>query len=116
VIERKFYTKIGKKIEINQSKLDTYINSSRPKIGWEGWNELNEINHFQLIANVNEHYPLYQNTCLNLIKEVHLQSILNQLDTEFKTFFTQKRLFLIKECLKKRFEKLNLLCKSNCYD
>ncbi len=116
VIERKFYRRKGDGYEINYSNLDTYINSSRPKIGWEGWKEANEINHFQLIAKINEHYPDFQVVCLNLIKKEQLCAILDLLDQEFTTFYTSKRLKLVKECLKRRFEKLNLLCKSDCYD
>ena len=92
VIERKFYVKKGENLEINLHNLETYINSCRPKIGWEGWNEVDEINHFQLIANINKHYPLYQDICLRLIQNIHLQSILNLLDEEFSTFFTTNRL------------------------
>lgn len=116
VIERKYYVKKGKKFEVNSSKLDTYINDSRPKIGWEGWKEEKEINHFQLIANINKYYPQYQNTCKRLMKKVNLQSIFTLLERDFATYYTPKRLTLIKECLKRRFEMLNNLCKSDCND
>lgn len=115
VIEQKFYEGKGKKIRINQRALEKYLQSSRPKIGWEGWKEKKEINHFQLIANINNHYPQHQNTCKSLTNNVYLHSILKMLDEEFITFYTPKRLKLIKECLKRRFNLLQQLCKSDCY-
>lgn len=115
-IKRKFYETKDDKTDINYSYLDFYMKKSRPKIGWEGWSDETDINHFQLIANINKHYPQYQNICKELIKKVYLQSIHTLIDQEFITFYTSQRLYLIKECLKKRFEILNHLCKTNCYD
>ncbi|MEO0779107.1 MAG: hypothetical protein AAF146_21255, partial [Bacteroidota bacterium] len=116
VIQRKFYTQRNKKTAINTKNLETYLHKSRPKIGWEGWNKSEEINHFQLIAKINKHYPQHQNTCKSLIKKVNLEAILTLLNSEFKTYYTPVRFNLIKACLKKRFEILDHLCKSNCYD
>jgi len=116
VIENKFYIKKGTKFEINHTKVDNYVQSSRPKIGWEGWAEPKEINHFQLISKINRYYSQHQNTCAELIKNVNLQLIYKLLDEEFAHFFTKLRLNLIKVCLKKRFEILNNLCNSDCND
>lgn len=116
VIENKFFQGKAPNEQINATYLEKYLNSSRPKIGWDGWNGDKEINHFQLIGNIYEHYPLYQNSCKNLINKIHLHGILELLENEFTTFYTPKRLYLMKECLKRRFEILNNLCKSDCYD
>ena len=115
LINRFFITK-KRKQEINYNNLEKYIYLSRPKIGWEGWSSDKEINHFQLIANINEHYPKFQPICKSLIKSVHLSNIHKMVDNEFTTFYSPNRLFLIKECLKRRFEILNNLCNSDCYD
>lgn len=116
VIDKNFYQGKKPKEQINTTALDKYLNSSRPKIGWDNWNGDKEINHFQLVSKIYEHYPLFKNTCKNLINEIHLHRILELLETEFATFYTPKRLYLMKECLKRRFEILNNLCKSDCYD
>lgn len=116
VIESKFYEGKGKNSRINQIALEKYLQSSRPKIGWEGWKEDKEINHFQLISLINEHYPQHQKTCLSLIKTVSLEAILRLLMEEFITFYTPKRFQLMQECLKKRFAILQKLCKSEDYD
>lgn len=111
-VRKKFYENKGEIYHIKKAKLASYMNSSRPKIGWEGWNEENEINHFDLVKLINRDYPIYQDICRSLIKKVHLTSIYELLDREFITFYTPERLILIKECLKQRFEILNLSCKS----
>lgn len=115
-IEEKFFEGKGKKIRINQAALMSYINSSRPKIGWEDWQNNKEINHFQLIELINETYPPYNEICKRLLKNVNLQAVLNLLQTEFITFYTPKRYSLISECLKQRFALLQKLCKINCDD
>lgn len=116
VINSRFYEREGKNCRINQKTLEKYLQSSRPKIGWEEWDETIEINHFQLISLINEHYPQHQKTCLSLIKNVSLEAILRLLDDEFITFYTPERYRLMRECLKQRFSLLQKLCKSDCYD
>jgi hypothetical protein len=110
VIERKFYEGKGKKRKVNNIALNKYIRSSRPKIGWDGWEGKEEINHFELIQLINHHYPEHKKTCNELLKNVHLQSILKLLSTEFKTFYSPLRYQLMSECLKQRFEHLQKLC------
>jgi len=115
-IEQKFFEGKGKKTRINQTALLKYMTASRPKIGWEGWDGTKEINHFQLIELINEHYPSYNKICKRLLNDVTLQTILSLIKAEFITFYTPKRYLLVSECLKQRFATLQKLCKINCYD
>ncbi len=107
-IERKFYEKGN----IKTPRLETYIQSSRPKIGWKNWKGKAEINHLQLIENIYKAYPIHRKTCEKLLKPVALQSILHLIDAEFKLFFSNNRYRLIVACLKKRFEHLTNVCKT----
>lgn len=113
---RKFFIVRKKnKIEVNHLNLETYLQSSRPKIGWDNWNKISpdgtEINHFQLIGKIIKDYPLYKNICIELTKSVYLQNIHDMLDVEFKTFYTPERYKLIRACLSRRFEILQQMCK-----
>lgn len=86
-IEKKYYQGKGKNEKINTVALEAYIQSSRPKIGWEDWNEKKEINHFQLLELIYKYYPEYQNICKNLFNSLNLQNIQNLLGEKFKPFF-----------------------------
>lgn len=110
-IEKKYYYHKNGKTLFNHSNIDKYLQSSRPKIGWEGWQGTQEINHFQLIEQIIRSYPIHRNTCKRLLNNVYLQAILKLLKEEFTTFYTPQRLFLMEECLRKRFQILNQLCK-----
>jgi hypothetical protein len=111
MIDKKFYEGKGKTRKIKVPTLEKYMNASRPKIGWDGWQGKKEINHFQLIELVYNNYPEYKNTCNLLLNDVHLQKIYTLLEDEFKLFFTNDRYVLVRECIKKRFEHLQHLCK-----
>lgn len=109
-IQGKLFQGKGKSEKINQLALTKYMNSSRPKIGWDGWNDKDEINHFQLLEQVYRNYPKFGDVCRNLLNAVNLQSILTLLELEFKTFYTPRRFHLIQACIKQRFEMLQKLC------
>ncbi|PSR12037.1 MAG: hypothetical protein DA408_07685 [Bacteroidetes bacterium] len=102
-LESKYFIKKKAGIEINRVYLDKYINLSRPKIGWDG---LEEINHFQLICNICQTFPEYRNICTEYLNPIYLQNVIDVLDKKFTTFYTEKRLLLVKECLKRRFQLL----------
>lgn len=94
----------------NEKQLKTFIekycNNSRSKIGWS---EKESSSHFNLIRNV----LTLQNIPLNSLKEIcndnSLYKVLCMIEYEFKDLMTFNRIFLIKECLKYRFCRINHL-------
>lgn len=105
-IERKFLIREKIGIKVNESNLDAYIYSSRPKIGWDDWTDREEISHFQLVKKIYSSFPEYRDICDELINPICLKNILELLTRDFTTFYTKKRLLLVKECLKRRFQLL----------
>ena len=105
VLNKKFYYKNGK---INQQALEKYMNLSRPKTGWE--NEEN-INHFDLVEHIYYENTNYRNICNQLLNDVNLLEILRLIRIKFKHFYTEKRFNLVCECISQRFAKLQQLCK-----
>ena len=105
-VEKRFLLKRRTGTAINQANMDKYIFSSRPKIGWEGWNSEEEINHFQLIENIYSSFPEYRDICGELLNPIYLQRMLDLVTADFTTFYTKNRLLLIQECLKRRFQLL----------
>ncbi len=112
VISHKFYEEKKGRKRIDELRLQKYIESSRPKIGWEGWDKTKEINHFELLRLIYGKYPQYQNTCEELLKPLYLWRINQLLTEEFKQFYSTQRFCLIKKCLKRRFEYLIKICKT----
>lgn len=84
-------------------RIKKYADGSKPKIGWEG---LNDLNHFTLIEKIFSLDNRYKVVCLELITEANLQRVLTLIDTEFSNCYTTLRLELIKKCLCYRFERL----------
>ncbi len=84
-------------------RLTKYADASQPKTGW---NEVENINHFQLIGRIYHDDGRYKNICDELIKIERLEGIFKLIDTEFKDLMSAKRIELIKRCLSLRMEKL----------
>ncbi len=87
-------------------KIHKYCENSKPKIGWEG---LEDLNHFELIGKIYSLNKRYKAICLELITQENLQKIIKLLDTDFQ-LYSELRIDLIKRCLIYRFEKLMKIC------
>lgn len=84
--------------------LNKYTEKSAPKTGWEGEDN---INHFRLIELLYEQDHRYCDLCEGMIKLGRLQDIHKMIDKEFSQLFSKARIFLIKKCLERSFERLN---------
>lgn len=94
-----------KDLKGRSAKVEKYTNLSLPKLGWDG---AANINHFTLVENIikeDESYELLK----SLVREENLQKCIKVIDNEFQSLLGSERLLLIKDCLSKRFEKLNSL-------
>ncbi len=90
----------------NKSTLDKYINGAKPKTGWDGDES---INHFQLVAHLCSSRQHYKDFLAKIIQEPQEEKVFAMIDGEFGRLMTANRLFLIKECLKSRFEILRTI-------
>lgn len=105
-----FWNHSEKKIEqwhdeknLVQARIQKYSEESRPKIGWE---ELDDLNHFQLIEHLFNNRPEYQKICLSLINDTNLDLMIQFLESNFNSYLTSKRMDLIKKCLLYRVDRL----------
>ncbi len=87
-------------------RIKNYSEGSKPKIGWEG---LDDLNHFVLIDKIFSSDSRYRDVCLELITQENLQKALKLVDAEFSKFYSTLRLELIKRCLIYRFESLMII-------
>lgn len=83
--------------------LNKYIKNSLPKIGWENANNLNHIHLIEKIKQYNPNYALLVNDLISIEKE---EKVLKMLKSNFSTFLSVNRMFLVIECLKCRFQQL----------
>ena len=84
-------------------KIKKYSEGSRPKIGWEG---LDDLNHFDLIDKIFSVNLSYKEVCTQLINQENLEKTLKLVEIEFSEFYSSQRTELIKRCLKYRFDRL----------
>lgn len=84
-------------------KIKKYAEGSKPKIGWDG---LNDLNHFELINKIFSLDSRYTETCRQLINKDNLNKTIKLLDSEFEKFYSKERMILIKKCLVYRFDSL----------
>ena len=87
----------------DERSLEKYIESSRPKTGWEN---IQEINHFILIREIYRHYPQYQEIIKIMLNKSSLEDIKKMITESFSLYFSVSRLQLILKCLDIRFYKL----------
>lgn len=87
----------------SKQKLEKYILSSKPRMGWES---AVDLNHFQLIEEVFNFDGRFCDKCENLVNDENIARILQLLDQKFKELISIERLQLIKRCIKLRMEKL----------
>lgn len=85
------------------SKIRKYAEGSKPKIGWDG---LEDLNHFDLINKLFSVDLRYKEVCEQLINQENLEKLIKLIDKDLKKFYSSYRLELIKKCLIYRFERL----------
>lgn len=92
----------------NEEKLNEYIENALPRTGWE---DAQQINHFQLIERIFHEDRRYCAICENILNDKTYPTIERLIDTDFQYLLSSNRLQLIKKCLKLRTEKLlNIIC------
>jgi hypothetical protein len=79
-----------------------YLNNSKPKIGWDGSDDLN---HFELLERIVQHH-LSKQDLKKFLNQENLQTAQNVIDSEFGNLFSPGRKELIKELLQERFNTL----------
>ncbi len=84
-------------------RIKKYAEGSRPKIGWEG---IDDLNHFELINKLFSLDLRYKEVCTQLINQDNLDRVLKLLEKDFSKFYSKMRLEIIKKCLIYRFERL----------
>ncbi|HMQ46309.1 MAG TPA: HipA domain-containing protein [Saprospiraceae bacterium] len=89
--------------EKSESKLEKYILSTKPRIGWEGNTGLD---HFQLIEKLFFEDGRYCRSCERLVNKTALAHIIHLFDNTFIELMSSERLALIKRCIKLRMDKL----------
>jgi len=89
-----------------KNRIQKYSEGSRPKIGWE---EVDDLNHFELIERIYKEEPTYKEICASLISKENLDKMIKFLDVNFNSYLTSKRIELIKMCLVYRYDRLNAI-------
>ena len=87
-----------------EAYIKKYCKGSRPKIGWDGEND---INHFKLLSKIYEN-EFYQSK--NEIKALFLQcdtaKMFRTIDSEFSKMLCPERIQMIKMCLEHRYNEI----------
>jgi len=92
----------------DEDKLENYIEGALPRTGWE---DAQQINHFQLIERIFHEDGRYCAICENVLNDKTYPAIERLIDADFQHLLSSKRLQLIKKCLKLRTAKLlNKIC------
>ncbi len=89
---------------LNEKEISKYINNSKPKVGWEG-NE--NLNHFQLVkffvdkSNVED-----KKEFANLLNDKKFGRCLELIEKEFSQLVSKERMKVIIFCLRQRYSDL----------
>lgn len=78
----------------------SYINRSRPQIGWDG---SEKINHFDLVEMILHTYPQYKPSFDRLVVPNILNRIGKMVEAEFSHLLSKNRIELIGRCLEERY-------------
>ena len=90
------------------TEMEKYINTSKAKTSYDGKKE----NHFELIKKIYKHrsdFSIEKDLFIELLKEENLKRIKNMLDEKYSLLLSELRLNLTKQCLEKRFNKINAI-------
>lgn len=87
------------------SKIEKYVVSSRPKIGWDGDGSLS---HIELLKRIYETQTGISNeNFVNFVSKENLNKCLDVINKDFNRLFSEDRRLLISKCLTLRFNKIN---------
>lgn len=85
------------------TKIRKYAEGSKPKIGWEG---LDDLNHFDLVEKLYTCYPRSQPICQELVNNKNCDKVIGLLNSEFSQFYSSERIDILEKCITYRFERL----------
>lgn len=89
----------------NNTKIQKYVVTSRPKIGWDGEDTLS---HIELLKRIFEtETGISKENFINLVSEENLKKCLDVINKDFNRLFSENRRVLMSKCLTLRFEKIN---------
>lgn len=92
----------------NKNELDLYIKKyaerSKPKIGWEGENN---INHFNLVYNIHKHeFGISKSDIYDLFLQKRFKRLIEVVNRDFVELFSKQRRELITRCLNYRYRRI----------
>lgn len=89
----------------NNIRIQKYVLSSRPKIGWDGEGSLS---HIELLKRIFEtETGISKGNFISLVSEENLNKCLDVINIDFNRLFSENRRVLMSKCLRLRFEKIN---------
>ena len=94
----------------DKKRTNKYINGAKPKIGWEGKENLNHFDLVDLIAR-NE-YGIKRRTIWSYLSETKLTACKALIENEFRSLFSNDRKRVIIYCLEQRNNQLTELLKA----
>lgn len=81
--------------------LKKYCEGSRPKLGWDGDENLN---HFKIVKHIlDQEFYISKDELQSLFDVRILQDMLKMIDSEFSSLMIPQRIDLVKRCLQYRF-------------
>lgn len=84
-------------------RIAKYAESSKPKTGWEG---MDDLNHFDLIGKIFCYDIRYKEVCRSIINRQNKEKVLFLVKTKFSHFYSSLRIDAINRCLAYRFDRL----------
>jgi hypothetical protein len=98
--EKKIVSLSTDKVRFN-NYLIRYCKNSRPKVGWEG---VNNINHFQLVHNIYKYeFGISKDEINDLFLHSRFEDMIGSVDVYFSDILNTERTKLILECLRYRY-------------
>lgn len=86
-------------------KIDKYVVSSRPKIGWDGEGSLSHIELLKRIYDTET--GISKEDFVSFVSKENLNKCLDVINKDFNRLFSENRRLLMSKCLTLRFEKIN---------
>lgn len=86
-----------------EQKIKKYAEGSKPKIGWDG---IDDLNHFDLIEKIFTADARYKNICKEFINTEKLDVIKKLILEDFIKLYSNNRIELLLRCITYRFERL----------
>jgi HipA-like C-terminal domain len=93
---------------IDKSRFEKYINDSKPKMGWD---DCKNLNHFDFISKLVEHYPHYCGRAAQLLQRPAQACLHQVISKKCHNFFSPQRVQLLSLIFAPRYERLTILFK-----